>query len=38
VVYMLPEAMRPGAQPGATPGQPGKPGAAQNDKREVKKP
>jgi zinc protease len=37
VVYMLPEAMRPGAQPGATPGKPGT-GAAQNDKREVKKP
>jgi zinc protease len=35
VVYMLPEAMRPGAKPEATPGQPG---AAKNDKREVKKP
>jgi zinc protease len=37
VVYMLPEAMRPGAKPGGTPGQPGA-GAAKNDKREVKKP
>ncbi|HSU83647.1 MAG TPA: pitrilysin family protein [Thermoanaerobaculia bacterium] len=37
VVYMLPEAMRPGAKPGGTPGQPGA-DAAKNDKREVKKP